>query len=74
MTLQLHTAHILSAQAQLEQKAKAAQEYQEQKKKYFSLIWKTVHGINYPSRLDADRLQLLEQLRQVSFGVKELEC
>jgi hypothetical protein len=34
LTLQLHTAHILSAHASLEQKGKAIQDLREQKHKY----------------------------------------
>jgi hypothetical protein len=34
LTLQLHTAHILSAHASLEQKSKAIQDLKEQKNKY----------------------------------------
>ena len=38
MTLQLHTAHILSAHAALEQKNKAIQDLKEQKNKYVQLL------------------------------------
>jgi hypothetical protein len=40
LTLQLHTAHILSAHASLQEKSKAIQDIKEQKNKYGSLFEK----------------------------------
>jgi len=38
LTLQLHTAHILSAHASLQEKSKAIQDIREQKNKYGSMF------------------------------------
>ncbi|KAJ2916955.1 hypothetical protein MD484_g3457, partial [Candolleomyces efflorescens] len=52
LTLQLHTAHILSAHASLEQKSKAIQDLKEQKNKYVLL--------------DSERQRLLKCLQEIN--------
>lgn len=65
LTLQLHTAHILSAHATLDSKSKAIQDIREQKNKYVSAAHPSMNPLNTFCRLDSERARLLNALREV---------
>lgn len=69
LTLQVHTAHILSAHASLDEKGKALQDVKEQKNRCV-LSTKLEIKINVftpsNSRLESERARLLNCLREVS--------
>lgn len=70
MTLQLHTAHILSAHATLDSKNKAVQDLKEQKNKYvqrFQIVSRKGSLAETPlDRLESERTRLLVCLREVN--------
>ena len=71
LTLQLHTAHILSAHASLEQKGKVIQDLREQKNKCVVMELLVISlEIQVPRinsyRLESERTRLLNCLREVS--------
>lgn len=66
MTLQLHTAHILSAHASLQEKSKTIQDVREQKNKYVECQRHSVSKPDRFDRLESERTRLLNALREVS--------
>jgi len=68
LTLQLHTAHILSAHASLEQKGKVIQDLREQKNKcvVMKLLVISRKFNFFSNRLESERTRLLNCLREVS--------
>lgn len=76
LTLQLHTAHIISAQGTLDTKNKALQDIKEQKNK---LIWSVLlleiaSQLTLLTRLESERSRLLNCLREVCIPVGMLSC
>ncbi|RXW14967.1 hypothetical protein EST38_g10883 [Candolleomyces aberdarensis] len=69
LTLQLHTAHILSAHASLEQKSKAIQDLKEQKNKYVSLDSERQRLLKCLQEINSDRDQA-----DLAQGTLEQEC
>ncbi|KAJ7831831.1 hypothetical protein B0H14DRAFT_3713084 [Mycena olivaceomarginata] len=75
LTLQLHTAHILSAHASLTQKDRAVEDIREQRNRapFTSLVFRTMPLSSQPTtnraqprRLESERARLIECLAQVN--------
>lgn len=70
LTLQMHTAHILSAHASLDQKKRATEDVKEQRQKCVYLRLSTPNrNLSlpiHPYRLDSERTRLLTALQAVN--------